>query len=167
MPIRSAIMSNVTNQSNPTKSKSDFPGQVSSMADRAKDGAASFADRAKDGASQLADRTKEAAESLVDRTKEGAAYAADRARSAASSAMHTAEDAACYAGNKAEDATHAVGGSLRQMGLESAGRYLEEEGLQGIAEDVTTLIRRNPVPALFIAMGVGFLMAKAMSGSRS
>lgn len=160
-------MSNVTNPSNPTKSKSDFPGQIGSMADRAKDGAAHLADRAKEGAASLADRAKEGAATLADRTKEGASYAADQVRGAASSAMHSAEDAACYVGNKAEDATHAVGGSLRQVGLESAGRYLEEEGLQGIAEDVTTLIRRNPVSSLFIAMGVGFLLAKAMSSSRS
>jgi hypothetical protein len=45
--------------------------------------------------------------------------------------------------------------------LESTGRYLQEEGLKGMAEELTILIRRNPVPALLAAFGAGFLIARA------
>jgi hypothetical protein len=45
--------------------------------------------------------------------------------------------------------------------LESGGRYLEEEGLRGIGEDLTNLIRRNPIPALLVGIGVGYLLARA------
>jgi hypothetical protein len=45
--------------------------------------------------------------------------------------------------------------------LDSAGRYLREEGLTGMTEDLTELIRRNPIPAVLIGMGIGFLLAKA------
>ena len=43
---------------------------------------------------------------------------------------------------------------------ENTGRYLQEEGLKGIAEDVTNLIRRNPIPALLAGVGVGFLIGR-------
>jgi hypothetical protein len=42
---------------------------------------------------------------------------------------------------------------------------LEEQGLSGIAEDVTEVVRRNPIPALFIAAGIGFLLARATTRS--
>jgi ElaB/YqjD/DUF883 family membrane-anchored ribosome-binding protein len=45
-------------------------------------------------------------------------------------------------------------------GLESGGRYLEQEGVSGIAEDVTDLIRRNPIPAVLVGIGIGFLLAQ-------
>jgi hypothetical protein len=154
---------NMANVSNPMKTKSDegqaFPGQQTATA-------------------------------AAERAKEAATYVGDKAKSAASSAMHSAEDAATYVGQKAGDATTAVGGSLKSLGsslrehtpdesmvsgascavadsLESAGRYIEEEGLSGITEDVTNMIRRNPLPAQLIGVGVGFLLARAMTSSRS
>jgi hypothetical protein len=45
--------------------------------------------------------------------------------------------------------------------MESTGRYLEREGLSGIADDVTGLIKRNPIPAMLLAVAVGYLLARA------
>jgi hypothetical protein len=45
--------------------------------------------------------------------------------------------------------------------LESSGRYLQEHGLSGVGEDLTNMIRKNPVPALLMAVGIGFLIARA------
>ena len=56
--------------------------------------------------------------------------------------------------------------TVERVTLENTGKYLEEEGLSGIASDVTALIKRNPIPALFIGIGVGFLLARACT-SRS
>lgn len=80
------------------------------------------------------------------------------ARDAASNFASSVSDAAAYAGHKAEDATGSVGGAL-----ESTGHYLKEDGLHHIASDVTDLIRRNPVPAMLIGIGLGFLVAQATS----
>jgi hypothetical protein len=44
--------------------------------------------------------------------------------------------------------------------LESGGRYLKEEGLEGMAEDLTDLIRKNPIPAVLMGIGLGFLLAR-------
>jgi len=85
---------------------------------------------------------------------------------------------------KAQDATDAVGrgmeslaGNIRQNlpqsgpvgaaaasvanGLETGGQYLEKEGLQGIGQDVLNLIRRNPLPAVLVGIGLGFILARA------
>jgi hypothetical protein len=120
----------------------------------------------------------------AERASSVASSFAEKARDAASSVAQSAEDAATYVGHKAEDATAAVGGGLKSLGhtirdhtsqsgmvgeassavansLESTGRYLQEEGLEGMAADVTSLIRRNPIPALLVGFGVGFLIARA------
>ena len=46
--------------------------------------------------------------------------------------------------------------------FEKGGQYLEEKGLKGMGEDITDLIRSNPVPALLVGIGLGFLLAKMM-----
>jgi hypothetical protein len=46
--------------------------------------------------------------------------------------------------------------------LEQGGEYLEHEGLSGISKDLTNVIRRNPIPALCIGIGLGFILARAM-----
>jgi len=45
--------------------------------------------------------------------------------------------------------------------LESGGKYLEQEGLSGMAGDLTDLVKKNPIPALLIAVAVGVLIARA------
>jgi hypothetical protein len=37
---------------------------------------------------------------------------------------------------------------------------LQEEGVSGLAGELTSLIRRYPVTAVFVAAGAGFLLAK-------
>jgi len=128
--------------------------------------------KAQETAGKVADQAKETAGSLVDKTKEAASNLADRARGAASTVGHTAEDLTERAGG----ALRSAGESVREYGpgsgylgsateavastLESGGRYLEREGLGGMADDLTTLIRRNPIPALLVGIGLGFLLSR-------
>jgi hypothetical protein len=123
-------------------------------------------------------------QSMAEQAKSAATGVMDSARDMASSATKKAGEAASYVGNKAEDATSSVGSGMKSLGgtireytgregmlgsagsavadtLESSGRYLEESGLSGIGEDLTGMIRRNPVPALLIGIGLGFLIARA------
>jgi hypothetical protein len=53
-----------------------------------------------------------------------------------------------------------VSGSVASS-LESGGRYLEEHGLSGMGKDMTEMIRRNPLPALLVGIGLGYLLARA------
>jgi gas vesicle protein len=115
------------------------------------------------------------------KTEHMASDAADKARQTASSVSERAQDLASSASEMASNAgkrisdtvshlaenIQSTAGDLRQRvpqavaeGMDSAGRYLQEEGFSGIAEDLTTLIRRNPIPALFVGIGIGFLLAR-------
>jgi len=117
-----------------------------------------------------------------------AKQAADKAKEIAGNVAEKAKDAASTLGQKAEDATHAVGSGMQSLagtmrdklpqsgpigaatstlasGLENTGRYLQEEGLKGVGEDMTNLIRRNPLPAMFLGIGLGFILARALSRS--
>jgi len=110
--------------------------------------------------------------------------AKETASNVAAEAGNRAKDAASFVGQKAEDATGAVGSGMKSLAgtirehtpasgpigsascavadtLESSGRYLQEHGLSGIGADMTSLIRRNPIPALLVGIGVGFLISRA------
>jgi hypothetical protein len=162
-------MANTTGHKNKVEETSNpnFPGQ------RPQDPGSTFGEKAREAASAVGEKARDAASSV-----------ADKAREAASSVAGTASGLASSAGHKIEDATSAVGSGMKSLagtirekaphsgmmgsasssvaeGLESGGRYLQEHGLGGIAEDVTNLVRRNPIPALFVGIGLGFLLARA------
>lgn len=119
----------------------------------------------------------------MDKAEDLVSSVVDKAKDAASSVAHTVGEAGSTVGNKANEATAAVGGGMKSLAgairentphegvfgtasasvanrMESGGRYLQEEGLGGMAEDVTNMIRRNPIPAVLVGIGVGFLLAK-------
>lgn len=124
----------------------------------------------------------------LEKAKETASSLTDKAKDAASTVARTASDAASTVGHKADDAAATVGGGMKSLAgtirekapregvlgsatssvastLESGGRYLQEEGVSGMMDDLTNLIRRNPIPALLIGVGIGFLLARTTSRS--
>ena len=154
-------------------------GGMGGMTEPARDTASSMADKARETAGNVADRAREMASGVADKARDVASGVADRARQAASSA-----------GQRAEDTTHRVGSGMEQLAgtlresaptqgylgtaasrvadtLESGGRYLQEEGLSGLADDLTGMIKRNPIPALLVGIGIGFLLARATTSNRS
>jgi len=103
------------------------------------------------------DNDSNAGKSLQD-AEQAAGDAKDKAKDAASSVGQNVADAAAYVGHKAEDATSSVGNAL-----ENTGQYLKNDGLRHIADDLTEMIKRNPVPAMLLGIGLGFLFAQASS----
>lgn len=108
----------------------------------------------------------------------------DKAKQAASTVADKARDVASAVGQRAEGATEAVGSGMQSLAgtirdkapqggllggaasgvasaLDSSGRYLEEQGLSGMGEDLARLIRSNPFPAVFVGIAVGYLFARA------
>jgi uncharacterized protein YjbJ (UPF0337 family) len=45
--------------------------------------------------------------------------------------------------------------------LDVAGSYLQEKDLNHVLGDVSSMIRRYPVPALLIGLGIGYLLARS------
>jgi hypothetical protein len=120
--------------------------------------------------------------------KEAASGLADKARDAAATAAHTAGNVASAIGERASDATSSVGSGMKSLAgtirekaphsgmmgtaassvadaLETSGRYLQQHGLGDMCADVANLIRRNPFPAVFVGIGIGYLFARATSRS--
>jgi len=127
-----------------------------------------------------------ATEGVKNKTEEMTSNVADTARQAAANVADKAKQAASAVGHTAEDATHGLGCGMKSLGetlrdkapqggvlgsaassvasgLERGGQYLQEEGIGGMAGDLTDLIRKNPIPALLVGVGIGFILARATS----
>lgn len=112
----------------------------------------------------------------------------DKARELVGDARQAGQHVADKAGQVADSTTNKVGESLQSLGqsvrenapnsgvmgsaaqsvaktLEQSGRYVQQEGLSGMADDLTTLIKNNPIPALLVGVGIGFLLARITSRS--
>jgi hypothetical protein len=128
----------------------------------------------------------QAASCAAENVKNVAGNFADVAKAAACNMSKEGQQAASYVGQKAGEATSVVGDRLRAAGdairqnvpqegslgqasnavastLENTGDYIKREGLEGMFNDVTCMIKKNPIQSLFVGIGLGFLMARATS----
>jgi len=125
-----------------------------------------------------------AAGQAYDKAKDVASQAVDKAKDAASSVGEMVHDTAKNVGRKADDLTSSAGTGIKHFGdtirehapqgmlgdaakavantTKQVGSYLEEEGLSGMFEDVTKLIKRNPIPAILVGVGLGVLIGRVM-----
>lgn len=94
--------------------------------------------------------------------------------------------AAAFVGQKTDEGRTAAGGGMRSFGdsvresgpdagmagdassamadtLDRSGRYLVEESVKDIGEDITDLIRKNPIPAMLVGIAAGFVAGRAMA----
>jgi hypothetical protein len=131
------------------------------------------------------DKAREQAQGAWDKTRDAAAPAVDQAKDVGSAVADKARDAASTVGHKAEDATASVGQGIQHLGdrlrnagpqsgvlgratgtvadaLHDTGKYLEDRNLHGMVDDLSSAIRRNPIPALLIGVGLGFLIARTL-----
>ena len=134
------------------------------------------------------DKAKEMAGAAVDKAKDLAGSAVDKAKELAGAAGEHASHLASAVGHKAEQLTSSAGTGIKHLGetikdrgphegtlgsaakavggtLEAGGKYVEEAGLSGMMDDLTEVIRRNPVPAVLIGLGLGVLLGRTFSGS--
>jgi hypothetical protein len=140
-------------------------------------------------ATEAKGKVGEAADKAIEHGKDLAADAAAKARDVAGSLADAGRSAARSAGQAADSATARAGekieslaGTVREygphagvmgsatetvaQGLERGGRYLEDQGLSGLADDLTEMVKRNPIPALLFGIGLGFVLAR-LTSSRS
>jgi hypothetical protein len=142
--------------------------------------------RVQETAAPAVHSAQEGAQAAMHRAGELASDVARRAGDTLSSAASKASSMASDMGDRAEDAVgnvgermRSLGGTIRERGpregflgsatsavaggLETSGEYLQEQGLSGMFYDINSVIRRYPVQALLVGVGIGFLMARAMS----
>jgi ElaB/YqjD/DUF883 family membrane-anchored ribosome-binding protein len=105
------------------------------------------------------------------------------AQQAAGAVRQLASDTLTSAGQKADDMAASLGGSMKSLAsniranapteqalgqlatsaadfLERTGQFLQQEGIQGLTNEVNQLVRRYPFSAVCVAFGVGFLLAQ-------
>jgi len=127
----------------------------------------------KDKAEDTLKKTQDAGNSVLQKGKEVANAAYETGQAAVSAAGHAVDSATQSAGRGVKSAADSVRNMGPQSGmlgsategvagaLESTGDYLADKGVSGMAGDMTDLIRKNPVTAVLIGVGVGFLLARA------
>lgn len=121
----------------------------------------------------------------LEKAKEAGAQAVEKAKEAVASVGEMAGQAVAAVGKKADDLTAAAGSDIKHWGdaigaksshqglvghasqaiadtLKDSGHYLEEAKLSGMADDVSKLIQRNPLPAVLVGLGIGFLLGRAL-----
>jgi ElaB/YqjD/DUF883 family membrane-anchored ribosome-binding protein len=150
--------------------------------------------QAKDQAAQAADKGREAASHAGEAVSHAASAVGQavgqKASDLGSAISQKAGDVSHAIGQRAEDATSAVGSGMQSLAgqvrdnapqsgvlgsasrgvadaIDNAGHYVQDKNLSGMVDDVTGLVRRNPIPALLIGVGVGFLIGRVLSSSRS
>ena len=145
------------------------PGQNKSNDRCCHEGIEGAADKAKDAINAGMDSGRQVIENAMESASAGILTAQQKigaavgvARETASQLSSSVSEAASYATQKAEGATNSVG-----CAMESTGTYLKDDGLHHIAADVSELIRRNPVPAMLVGVGLGFLIAQASTRRNS
>ena len=114
------------------------------------------------------DTARNVADNVKDKAKQAGEFVRDKADNAVSSAGKGMENLASTIRDKGPregvlgQATSGVAGAL-----DSTGRYLDEQGVSGMVDDLTSMIKNHPVPAVLIGIGLGFLLARLTTSSRS
>ena len=122
---------------------------------------------------------------IIDTAKDLGAQVMDKAKDTVASVGEMASQACTTVGKRADDLTATAGADIKKFGdtisekaphdglighasqamaetIKGGGRYIEEAKLSGMADDVTHLIQRHPMPAVLICLGVGFMLGRAL-----
>jgi len=134
----------------------DVKDRADDVIEKGKQGLQQAADKGRDVAQQAADKAKEMGTAVRDRADAGAASVGSGMRNAADTIKSHVPQSGML-GQAASTVTDT---------LENTGRYLEEHGVSGAAEDMTALIRKHPVPSVLIGIGLGILLGQFMNSSR-
>ena len=121
----------------------------------------------------------------ADKTKDAAASIGEMASHAACAVGDIASQAACDAGKKADELTVRAGAGIKDLAdrmsksvphdgvlgaasqavaksIKHGGEYLEGAKLSGVSEDIAHLVRQNPIPAILIAVGLGWFLGRKL-----
>jgi hypothetical protein len=136
---------------------------------------------------QAAEKAKEAGASLSEMTRLAAAAVGAIASHAASDVSVLAGETVRVFGKKADELAYNAGIGIQGLGdllsknspeagilrnasdavagvVKEGGKYLKDAKLTGLTEDVSHVIRRNPIQSVLIAAGVGWFIGRKLKG---
>jgi ElaB/YqjD/DUF883 family membrane-anchored ribosome-binding protein len=143
--------------------------------DRIEEATTKAGHRAQEAATQVGHRAQEAASSLTHRAQEAGSSVAQQASHLAGQAERRADDALSNVGQGMSSLASQMRQNTPQEGmlgsassavadqLRQGGQYLQEHGVRDIADDMGSVVRRYPLPALCVGFGVGFLLGMALT----
>jgi len=131
---------------------SDLKDKANQAMDKAKEAGTSVMEKASDMASQVGQGARKMAEDFGDRAESGVASVGSGIRNLAGAVRERAPHEG-FMGSAASSVADT---------LDQTGNYLEHHGFGSMGEDVTAMVRKNPVPCLFAAAAVGYLLARTM-----
>jgi hypothetical protein len=122
-----------------------------------------------------------------DKAIDAAVCAGEMASHAASAVGEMASHAVRDVGKRVDDLTARAGVGIQELGnrlskdtphagiigsasqavaeaVKDSGEYLEGAKLTGITADIAHVIRRNPIPAVLIAIGFGWFVGRKLKG---
>lgn len=143
------------------------------------------ADKAKVGAASVGTMAGQAVSAIGSLAGNVASDAGRMASDAASGAGKMVSQAAVDVGQKANELTASAGSGIKDLGerlgrntphdgvlgsasqavartVRDGGAYLEEARLSGVTSDLAQVIRRNPIPSVLIAIGLGWFVARRL-----
>jgi uncharacterized protein YjbJ (UPF0337 family) len=95
-----------------------------------------------------------------------AASVAPTVTSAAQGVASTVTETAGSAAAKTQEMVAAAATAVTNT-VTGAGTYVQEKGVQALPGDLVGLIRRHPVPALLIGLGIGFVLGRSLGTGRT
>jgi ElaB/YqjD/DUF883 family membrane-anchored ribosome-binding protein len=98
-------------------------------------------------------------ETLKDKAKDAVAEAADKVKELAAAARDKAKDVAAATGELTAQAKERV----QEWTVTAADKT--EGAVQDLAQELTSLVRRYPIPSLLVGFAVGFLLARTTTRS--
>jgi len=129
--------------------------------------------------SNITDQAKNVADTAKDKAKQAGEFVRDKAGQAGEFVRDKADQAATSAGKGMET----LAGTIRDRGpqagvlgkatstvadtLDRTGQYLQNEGMSGMVDDLSSMVRNHPLPAILLGIGLGFMLARLTTSSRS
>jgi len=123
-------------------------------------------DQAQDAAASVrSSSVGEATDAVRQRAHEASSQVAERTDAAINA---TGERIMGFADTVRANAPSGTAGAVATKAadaLEQGGQYLHQHATSDILSDLTNLVRRRPIPSLFVALGLGYLAVRARRGS--
>jgi ElaB/YqjD/DUF883 family membrane-anchored ribosome-binding protein len=137
------------------------------------------------GGQHSLDQAKNEASTATDKAREALGHVGNALSSTATAAGTALSNTASNIGQRADDAAGSVGTGMKSVAdtirnqgphegmlgnatrtvagaIDQTGKYLEDKHLSGMADDVASMIKSHPIPAVLIGLGVGFLLGRAL-----
>jgi ElaB/YqjD/DUF883 family membrane-anchored ribosome-binding protein len=117
-------------------------------------------DRAMDAVEQTKRKITEFGATAADKIDQNRAAAADGLEGAAET-LHQKADQLHQGGERVSDFAHTAADKIN-----ATADYVRQNNFKDMVDDVQKVVKKNPGPALAVAAGLGFLVARAFSRDR-